>query len=290
MYKHEVEQYQFYKMPKWLFKEPYSKLSVNAKIMYMLMFDRLALSIKNKWYDDDGKLYQYFTNEQLIGKLNFTEKTAIKSKKELKKIGLLSEVRQGINKPNRLYINGTGKITGQELENLQHGTGKFTGQELENLQGIKTEYIKTELSRLSIDDVAASSGAFSLKDFFDNYENETGRMMSPFEIEDFTKWEKEDGMSAEIMNLALKEAVLNKKLSFKYINSILLNWKRQNLTSRKAVENYLEEFEQRKSGSYSKTPQQTNVPEWSNPDYKAPDLDSLKVEVTEDYSDDPTAF
>ncbi|MDG3141417.1 replication initiator protein A [Streptococcus suis] len=285
MYRDEVERHQFYKMPKWLFDDAFKNLSVNAKVMYMLLFDRLSLSVKNRWYDDDGRLYQYFTNEQFMTKLSFSEKTIIKGKKELKDFALLYEVRQGVNKPNRLYINGTVKSTGQELENLQHGTVKSTGQELENLQGTKTDITKTDITNS-----ATASDSFSLRNFFENYESETGRLMSPFEIEDFSKWYQEDGISAEVMNLALKEAVKHNKVSSGYINSILRNWKRLNLMTVKAVENHLVAFEQRKSNKHVLTTPKSNVPEWSNPDYKAPTLDELKVELTEDYSDDPTAF
>ncbi|MCC9924600.1 replication protein, partial [Streptococcus agalactiae] len=143
MHIEEVKNNQFYQFPQWLLKEPYNVLSDKAKLIYMLLFDRRTLSVENKWFDDDGKVYMYFTNEQFMELLKCSEKTIIKSKKELSNFGLLNEVRQGINKPNRLYINGTVKVTGQDLNNLQHGTVKVTGQDLNNLQGINTNNINT---------------------------------------------------------------------------------------------------------------------------------------------------
>lgn len=146
MYKENVEEFQFYKMPKWLFKEPYNVLSLNAKVMYMLMFDRLSLSLKNKWYDDDGRLFQYYTNEQFQDELNLgSNKTVVSAKKELAEKGLLFEIRQGINKPNRLYINGSVKSTRQEVYKLHEGSVKSTRQEVQKVHTTKTDIIKTDI-------------------------------------------------------------------------------------------------------------------------------------------------
>ncbi|MBM6533955.1 conserved phage C-terminal domain-containing protein [Streptococcus dysgalactiae subsp. equisimilis] len=138
----------FFKFPKpFIYDEKYKTLSNNAKLMYMLLFGRLELSIKNGWHDKEGNVFQYYTNEQLMVDLNSSEKTIIKFKKELKDVGLLEEVRQGNNLPNRIYISavdGTVNSTVSELENLQHGTGKNTVSELEILQTNKTNINKTE--------------------------------------------------------------------------------------------------------------------------------------------------
>ena len=107
----------------------------------MLLFGRLELSIKNGWHDRDGNVFQYYTNEQLMVDLNSSEKTIIKFKKELKDVGLLKEVRQGNNLPNRIYISavdGTVNSTVSELEFLQSGTVNNTVSELEILQTNKT--------------------------------------------------------------------------------------------------------------------------------------------------------
>ncbi|WP_176744596.1 replication initiator protein A, partial [Streptococcus sp. HMSC072G04] len=96
----------FFKFPKpFIYDEKYKKLSNNAKLMYMLLFGRLELSIKNGWHDRKGNVFQYYTNEQLMIDLNSSEKTIIKVKKELREVGLLEEVRQGNNLPNRIYIS-----------------------------------------------------------------------------------------------------------------------------------------------------------------------------------------
>lgn len=132
----------FFKFPKpFIYDEKYKTLSNNAKLLYMLLFGRLELSIKNGWHDRDGNIFQYYTNEQLMVDLNSSEKTIIKFKKELKDVGLLKEVRQGNNLPNRIYISavdGTVNSTVSELEILQSGTVNNTVSELEILQTNKT--------------------------------------------------------------------------------------------------------------------------------------------------------
>ncbi|HFI0644855.1 TPA: conserved phage C-terminal domain-containing protein [Streptococcus suis] len=140
----------FFKFPKpFIYDDKYKNLSNNAKLMYMLLFGRLELSIKNGWHDKEGNVFQYYTNEQLMVDLNSSEKTIIKFKKELKDVGLLEEVRQGNNLPNRIYISavdGAVNSTVSELENLQYGAVKNTVSELEKLQTNKTENNKTDKS------------------------------------------------------------------------------------------------------------------------------------------------
>ena len=240
----EVKNNAFYQFPQWLLDEEYKRLSLRAKVVYMLIFDRRSLSIQNKWHDKNGDVFVYFTNKQFMNLLNCDEKTVIKAKRDLQDIGLIKEVQQGVNKPNRLYISGTGKITGQELEELQSGTGKITGQELEKLQSIKTDNINTNLSRLTEPDGAGANTLYSIEDapaendlgiVHDWIFSEFGRQPTPFEIEDL-KYFLQDH-SKEVIKLAIKECVGNGKPYFKYLESILRDWKQKGLTTVELVEN-----------------------------------------------------
>ena len=138
----------FFKFPKpFIYDEKYKKLSNNAKLMYMLLFGRLELSIKNGWHDRKGYVFQYYTNEQLMIDLNSSEKTIIKVKKELREVGLLEEVRQGNNLPNRIYISqvdGAVENTVLELEKVQHGAVENTVLELEKVQTNKIDINDTD--------------------------------------------------------------------------------------------------------------------------------------------------
>ena len=255
----EVKNNAFYQFPQWLLDEEYKDLSIRAKIMYMLIFDRRTLSIQNKWHDKNGDVFIYFTNQQFMELLNCNEKTVIKAKKELQDFGLIKEERQGVNKPNRLYISGTVKNTGQELQKLQSGTVKNTGQELQKLQSgtvkntgqelqklqsIKTDNINTNLSRLSEPDGDGGNSLYSIEDapaendlgiVHDWIFSEFGRYPTPFEIEDLKEFLQDH--SKEVIKLAIKECVGNGKPYFKYLESILRDWKQKGLTTVELVEN-----------------------------------------------------
>ena len=139
----------FFKFPKpFIYDEKYKILSNNAKMLYMLLFDRLELSLKNGWHDKEGNVFQYYTNEQLMIDLNCnSNKTIIKIKKELKDAGLMTEVRQGMNLPNRIYLdalNGSVESTFQEVQKVHHGSVENTPSEVQKVHTIKTENTKTE--------------------------------------------------------------------------------------------------------------------------------------------------
>ena len=139
----------FFKFPKpFIYDEKYKTLSNNAKMLYMLLFDRLELSLKNGWHDKEGNVFQYYTNEQLMIDLNCnSNKTIIKIKKELKDAGLMKEVRQGMNLPNRIYLdvlNGSVESTFQEVQKVHLGSVENTLSEVRKVHTIKTENTKTE--------------------------------------------------------------------------------------------------------------------------------------------------
>ena len=225
----EVKNNAFYQFPQWLLDEEYKRLNLRAKVVYMLIFDRRTLSIQNKWHDKNGDVFVYFTNKQFMSLLNCDEKTVIKAKRDLQDFGLLKEVQQGVNKPNRLYISGTGKITGQELEKVQ---------------SIKTDNINTNLSRLSEPEGVGANNLYSIEDapaendlgiVHDWIFSEFGRYPTPFEIEDL-KYFLQDH-SKEVIKLAIKECVGNGKPYFKYLESILRDWKQKGLVTVELVEN-----------------------------------------------------
>ena len=139
----------FFKFPKpFIYDEKYKNLSNNAKMIYMLLFDRLELSLKNGWHDKEGNVFQYYTNEQLMIDLNCnSNKTIIKIKKELKDAGLMTEVRQVMNLPNSIYLdalNGSVESTFQEVQKVHLGSVENTLSEVQKVHTIKTENTKTE--------------------------------------------------------------------------------------------------------------------------------------------------
>ena len=237
----EVKNNAFYQFPQWLLDEEYKRLNLRAKVVYMLIFDRRTLSIQNKWHDKNGDVFVYFTNKQFMSLLNCDEKTVIKAKRDLQDFGLLKEVQQGVNKPNRLYISGTGKITGQELEKVQ---------------SIKTDNIKTNISRLSEPDGAGDNSLYSIDDapaendlgiVHDWIFSEFGRYPTPFEIEDLKAFLQDH--NKEVIKLAIKECVGNGKPYFKYLSSILRDWKQKGLLTVELVENRQKPTRRKNTGS-----------------------------------------
>ena len=252
----EVKNNTFYQLPQWLFDPEYKDMSLRAKVVYALIFDRRSLSLENNWYDKNGDVYMYFTNQQMMEKLNCSEKTIISSKKELEKYGLIKEVRQGVNRPNRLYINGTVKITGQELENLQYGTVKITGQELENLQPIKTNNIKTNNNHTNIIKEDDENLIFKkLKEAFGEM-SVNGTM-----VEEVERLLRQYGQ--ELVVLALDKTILNAGKSLRYTMSILQRWDGQGLRTAEQIRVADEEYERKKTNRSQGDPY-GNIPSWSN--------------------------
>ncbi len=95
-YGNEAEQYQFYRVPQALFtNEKFSKISCESKLLYGFLLDRCGLSRKSKWYDEDGKLYVFFKQEEAIEKLNIGKNKAVKIFDELEQTGLIIRKKQG---------------------------------------------------------------------------------------------------------------------------------------------------------------------------------------------------
>ena len=115
---YESEQFAFYRIPKVLFTDDYFRnLSSDAKVLYGLMLDRMALSIRNRWVDDEGKVYIIFTVEQVIQYMNCGRDKGMKIMAELdckKGIGLIERVKQGFGKPDLIYVNSF--VIKRELE------------------------------------------------------------------------------------------------------------------------------------------------------------------------------
>lgn len=261
----EVRNNLFYQFPQWLLEEPYSNLSHRAMLMYMLLWDRRGLSEKNGWYDENGKVYVYFTNEQFMETLGTkSNKTIVEAKKELHKIGLLEEVQQGINKPNRLYINGSVKITHRECKNYTSGSVKNTRQDVQKLHGINTNIINTNISNINNN----TSEQNPLKSIVDTVRQNWGKDLTPIELETVTKML--DDYPFEIIDFVISEATLRNKKTIRWVEKCCIDWYvYNNLKTVTAIQDHLFNRNNWSKKEFDKprynTPQyqQTNVPTWS---------------------------
>ena len=104
----EAEQYSFYRVPRLLIKDKrFKKLSSDAKLLYGLMLDRMSLSMKNGWFDEENRAYIYYTVENIMEDFGCSKPTCSKIMAELddkKGIGLIERKRQGLGKPDIIYV------------------------------------------------------------------------------------------------------------------------------------------------------------------------------------------
>ena len=107
-YGDESEQFSFFKIPKLLITHEFFRgLSNDAKILYGLLLDRMSLSQKNKWYDEENRAYIVCSIEEITELLNCSRNKAIKSLQELdtdKGIGLIEKHRLGQGNNTIMYV------------------------------------------------------------------------------------------------------------------------------------------------------------------------------------------
>ncbi len=146
-YGREAKQYSFYKIPKLLFTEEYfKKISVEAKVLYGLMLDRMSLSMKNQWLDEEGRAYIYYSLDDIMEALGCSNKKAISIMKELDTdagIGLIEKKRQGQGKPTMIYLK---QFVIQDFQKCKNYTSdeKTAISEVKNLHVLKC---KNDMSR-----------------------------------------------------------------------------------------------------------------------------------------------
>lgn len=154
----QAEQFSFYRVPKVLFtKEQFKQLSAEAKILYGIMLDKLDLSVKNKWVDEKRRVYIIYTIEQIMADMNCADQKATKLLDELeKKCGLIERKRQGLGKPNLIFVKNF--ITGvegslmaqiQNRENHDSGAVNITTADYPKSRGINTNHNNTENSDIN---------------------------------------------------------------------------------------------------------------------------------------------
>lgn len=176
----EFETLRFYQLPKFLFEDEYfSKMPTDAKVMYALLKDRFELSRLNNWVDSENNIYLLYTNKQLCSILNYAEPKIIKLKKELEKYNLIINERQGLNKPNKIYLlepTYDKELINSKFQNkefISSRTNKSSVQELINSKSNdtdfnNTEYIETETN--DTNDLNYTSNIVS-KNYHSNHTN-----------------------------------------------------------------------------------------------------------------------
>lgn len=101
----QSEQFSFYRIPRLLIKDQHFKgLSSDAKLLYGLMLDRMALSMKNHWLDNENRAYIIYSISNVMDDINCSKPTCVKIMKKLDSFGLIERKRKGLGKPDIIYV------------------------------------------------------------------------------------------------------------------------------------------------------------------------------------------
>lgn len=150
-YGDQAEQFSFYRIPKLLFTDKrFKDLSAEAKILYGLLLDRMSLSAKNGWLDQEGRVYIVYTVEDIMDALSCASQKAMKLLNELdEKRGLIERKRQGLGKPNLIYVKNFVSAPESKFKNGENQNSellKIETQEFPKSKGSNTEKNNTDFN------------------------------------------------------------------------------------------------------------------------------------------------
>ena len=174
-YGHEAEQYVFFRIPKALISDKrFKNMSTDAKLLYGLMLDRMGLSIKNKWLDEENRVYIIYTVEDIIIDLGCARQKVSKLLEELDlAFGLIERKRQGLGKPNIIYVkNFSVTNTDKSGEN----------QEVWKSNSLKYENQTSRSMNTEIQEVPKSYSNNTNNNYTDNNENDYNKTIPSYPI------------------------------------------------------------------------------------------------------------
>ena len=162
-YNREVERFNFLKVPEILVDgEEFNGLSAEAIILYSMLLKRAGMSFKNNWIDKEGRVFIYFTVEEIMKRRNISKPTAIKTLDELdrkKGIGLIERVRLGLGKPNIIYVKdfmSVFQVKENDFQKLKNFTSEVKDvdlrskeNELQEVKNVDRNYIENNKSKYS---------------------------------------------------------------------------------------------------------------------------------------------
>lgn len=106
----QAEQFSFIRIPKELVVgEAFSSLSIQAKILYGMLLDRMGMSYKNKWMDEENKVYIVYSLDEIQSDMNVSKHKAVDCLAELEDVGLIVKKKRGKGLPNQIYVKNFAK-------------------------------------------------------------------------------------------------------------------------------------------------------------------------------------
>ena len=139
------EMFSYFWVPKILFRDiKFKDLSTDAKTLYGILLDRMGLSVKNGWLDEQGRVYIIFPVQEVMDALGCADNKATKLFRELEKFGLIERKRRGLGKPNLIYVKNFADPRCRNRGKNGSGAADSAQPETAKSRGNKTEWNKTE--------------------------------------------------------------------------------------------------------------------------------------------------
>ena len=178
----ETEQFSFLRVPKILLQnDTFKGISAEAKLLYSILFDRTELSNRNGWRDDQDRVYIVCTIAEIMESMNCGNKKAVQLLDELEhKAGLIERKRQGLGKPNLIYVKSFYRTVDKygerhflKCQNDTSGSVKATSLEVSESHSTKTNNKKTYMSDTDLSFLPGSEpkridGYAQYKSYFDS--------------------------------------------------------------------------------------------------------------------------
>ena len=147
--------FSFYRIPKALFQEQrFQNLSTDAKTLYGILLDRMSLSVKNEWFDKQGRVFIIFTIEDVKRTLRCADNKATRLLRELEEFGLIERKRRGQGKPCLVYVkNFSSESSKESVKNRDNDDScgsKIACQDPVKSRGIKKKENKTEMNNTNL--------------------------------------------------------------------------------------------------------------------------------------------
>ena len=143
------ELFSYFRIPKALFQDHrFRQISTDARTLYGILLDRMSLSAKNGWLDEQGRVYIIYTVREVQESLCCAEHKAVKLFRELEDIDLIERKRRGLGRPSLIYVkdfsSGLPKVQVQNCPNSNSGAAESAILVQPKPQANKTDKNKTE--------------------------------------------------------------------------------------------------------------------------------------------------
>ena len=110
----ESGQFSFFRIPRSLISDKrFQALSVEAKLLYTLLLDRMGLSLRSGWQDENNRVFIFYTLQEAQETLSCGHNKATRLFNELEQFGLIERVKQGQGKPAKIYVKNFADEAGE---------------------------------------------------------------------------------------------------------------------------------------------------------------------------------